>query len=299
MQHISCCGFVAIFLDFKYAPIYALRCVQGKEKFKMKRKTNKKSGIIAAVVGLSAVSLVSVGFASWVMSGGDSAAITDGQISVETVDDKRFLIMKTGDYAPRVDYGTNKHVISNDNNQPVYQQANSICFGIDDSTPISGAWLTAGGTEDEGNAPKYENLSATVIFYVANLTTVENVVTAELTVTGNTDGWDNAVGENYVAEAPTDLVPVIPTTGDNLTYTDPATHLVYRKVTAAIQFGWGSTFTYNNEVVNPYVYFNHQENTYANTTTAKTVLDNLETYLTGVTFSVAITTSVPGANSGN
>lgn len=255
----------------------------------MKRKTNKKSGIIAAVVGLSAVSLVSVGFASWVMSGGDSAAITDGQISVETVDDKRFLIMKTGDYKPRVDYGKN---VKNEN-------ANSICFGIDDSTPITGAWLTAGGTEDEGNAPKYENLSATVIFYVANLTTVENVVTAKLTVTGNTDGWDDAVDNHYVAEAPTDLVPVIPTTGDNLTYTDTNTGLVYKKVTAAVQFAWGSTFTYNNAAVNPYVYFNHQENTYENTTNAKTILDNLETYLTNVTFSVAITTSVPAANSGN
>ena len=98
----------------------------------MKRKTNKKSGIIAAVVGLSAVSLVSVGFASWVMSGGDTQTL-DGQISVETVDDQRFVICRTEGYAPSVNYGNDKHG----------DAATKICFGIDDSTPINGAWLTA------------------------------------------------------------------------------------------------------------------------------------------------------------
>lgn len=254
-----------------------------KEENYMKKQKSKKNGIIAAVITLSSVSLVSVGFASWIMSGGDSTTV-DGQISVETVDDNRFLIAKTGDYAPKIAYGDNlgHDVKGND--------ASKITFGIDDSTPIANAWLTAGGTGE--NAPKYENLKATLSFYVANLKTSQTTVpSAVLSVVDNgTSGWATAAGntKNYVV-APTNLTCSI-----SESETQTIDNLVYRKVTAPIQFGWGSYFG-NENPKNPYTYFNSMTYSVENANTAKTVLHELETYLAGVNFRVTVTTTVPNA----
>ena len=94
----------------------------------MKRRYSKKTGIIAAVVGLSAVSLVSVGFASWVMSGGDEIELA-GTIDVDTVEDNRFYIYDKGNLA--VSYGTPVHGSS---------AGNAIVFGIDDDPAVQNAW---------------------------------------------------------------------------------------------------------------------------------------------------------------
>lgn len=262
----------------------------------MKRKTNKKSGIIAAVVGLSAVSLVSIGFASWVMSGNDNATL-DGTISVETLDDQRFLIYKTDDvndaHRILIDYGTTKKA-----GTPA-QAASSICFGIDDSTPINDAWLTASSTVANN---KYENLTATVSFYVANLQNTEaqeDVPSAVLEVNDHTTdeiyNWALASGntKNYV-KAPSDLSCAI-SASETFNHTDG---LTYRKVTVAVEFEWGSYFTCDHDndqstpevPVNPYVFFNKKPNTTANGNTAHTVLTELEKCLDGVSFTIRLAT---------
>ena len=244
----------------------------------MKRKTNKKSGIIAAVVGLSAVSLVSIGFASWVMSGGDTATV-DGQIQVETVEDNRFIIYKTAD-------NTNAHrVLIDYGNDVKGTAASKISFGIDDTSNITGAWLTASST-----GAKYENLTATVSFYVANLQKTQTTVpSATLAVTSNTANWASAVTKEYVAAAPTTLTCAI---GDD-TFTEAS--LTYRQVTAEIEFAWGEFFTYQDDVVNPYVFYNHKTYDAATSSAAKVVLQEIETLLTGVNFTVTLTTTVPNA----
>ena len=48
-------------------------------------KLKKKSGLMGAVIALSAASLVSVGFASWVISQGDQKQI-DGTVFVEKIE---------------------------------------------------------------------------------------------------------------------------------------------------------------------------------------------------------------------
>ena len=54
-------------------------------------KLKKKSGLMGAVIALSAASLVSVGFASWVISQGDSKT-EQGQILVDTVENNIHLL---------------------------------------------------------------------------------------------------------------------------------------------------------------------------------------------------------------
>ena len=54
-------------------------------------KLKKKSGLMGAVIALSAASLVSVGFASWVISQGDTKDV-EGDIKVDTVSDNSHLI---------------------------------------------------------------------------------------------------------------------------------------------------------------------------------------------------------------
>ena len=53
-------------------------------------KLKKKSGLIGAVIALSCASLVSVGFASWVISQSDTANVS-GTISVDTITDNRYI----------------------------------------------------------------------------------------------------------------------------------------------------------------------------------------------------------------
>ena len=55
-------------------------------------KLRNKSGLIAAVAGLTAVSLFAVGFASWVISGSDEATIENGTITVDQVSDSDLYV---------------------------------------------------------------------------------------------------------------------------------------------------------------------------------------------------------------
>ena len=248
----------------------------------MKRKNSKKSGIIAAVVGLSAVSLVSVGFASWVMSGGDTTTI-EGNIEVESLDDQRFLILKEGQDAPKITYGDeNGHDVKGNT-------ATSIVYGIDDSTPISDAWLTAGGTGD--NAPKYENLKATLTFYVANAPTASNISVTFAPKAGTTaTNWATARDTKHYVVDPTIGTPSI---SDGGTKTIQGINGSCKKVDVDIEFGWGSAFIPENETdpVNPYVYYNGLDYDLTTSGNAKTVLNELDTLLTGMKYVLTITTS--------
>lgn len=233
----------------------------------MKRKTNKKTGIIAAVVGLSAVSLVSVGFASWVMSGGDTGTI-EGTIDVDTVDDQRFLIgEKTLTYgnASGKDKGG--------------ETATKIVYGIDNSVAQTYNWLTASTTSTN----KYENLDAKLTFFVANAPTASNISVTFAPKADKATDWSDAVEDHLVAA---------PTIGE-LNITDGGTKTIQgiegscKKVEVSVHFNWGSAFGGNN----PYVYYNSTAYSVELSNDAKTKLKALETYLTGMSYVLTITTT--------
>ena len=65
-------------------------------------KLKKKSGLISAVIALSCASIVSVGFASWVISQGDEKTV-NGSISVDTVTTQAYSISFTSGVTDRDD----------------------------------------------------------------------------------------------------------------------------------------------------------------------------------------------------
>ena len=79
----------------------------------MKRKT-----LTMVLCLLTCLSLVGVGFASWVISSGDTEKLT-GNIQVDTVTDHRFTF-----------------------GEAALGEEDIIYFGMNDNTEIPGAWLT-------------------------------------------------------------------------------------------------------------------------------------------------------------
>lgn len=254
----------------------------------MKRKTNKKSGIIAAVVGLSAVSLVSVGFASWVISVGDTAEVT-GSIAVDEVSDARFLIEKEAPYAPTVDYGTGNA---------------SIVFGA--PTVSNAGWLTNDSTAKE-------NLTANVVFYVANLTGktigTDYDLNATIVVTGDKlSKFTKAVDDGLVE------LPVITKNDsfevDHTTYHETQineTKYKFTKVTLSLQFKWGIYFGKDaNDATtntNPYDFYNAKDvQGYVSNSSGPTWGDDAKAKLqeifeaNGANFKVTLQTSVHNQN---
>ena len=241
----------------------------------MKKRKNKKNGVIAAVVALSGVSLVSVGFASWIISGGDTANVA-GSIEADTVTDQRFMIQLHDDYSA--------------DGKVAFK--NSIVFGPKvESTTYS--WLKAGGNETT------ENLSATAKFWVANIedgtdqdSTYTNILKkgAENIVKMNALEVDSAHAAAFnkevnskrlLAALPTPVLTVNRATtknnfGDNLTYYE---------VTATVTFGWGAYFNSQN----PYKYFNNQVYSTELGNTANEILKYVYA-VNGATYTTTITT---------
>lgn len=129
----------------------------------MKRKT-----MTLVLCLLAALALVSVGFASWVITFNQGDEIT-GNISVEEVVDKRLVATAS--------FKENK---------------SSFVFGPEkNASSIENAWLTNDNTAEE----KYENLSVTV---VVKVTKGNGIDWANVVVKGTlaaTDGVNSFIGE--------------------------------------------------------------------------------------------------------
>ena len=257
----------------------------------MKRKHNKKTGIIAAVVGLSSVALVSVGFASWIISDGDSTEVT-GNISVDSAEDHRFAIDKSDQKKPAVSYyyvdGTEK-------------TGTSIIYGAPHGTTTNG-WLKNNSADDSK-----ECLNARIVYYVANIDGLtkgtDYILGATVVAVNKKDKFDIAAGHSLV-ELPTITV-------DSFAVENSTSYSIgdtaYTKVTLTLNFKWGSYFQMTHEVnnqqvtenVNPYVWYNTGHNvndiltgttTYGDDALAK--LDEIHDF-NGATFKVTLTTSIP------
>lgn len=248
----------------------------------MKRRNSKKTGVIALIAGLSSVTLVSIGFAAWVISAGDTVELT-GSISVDEVDDSRYLIEKTGTYAPAVSYGSGA----------------SIVYGAP-AVSTSG-WLT-------NNSSAKVNLTATVTFYVANLTDktkgTDYSISGAIVASGaHKDAFDDAVEDNLVE------LPVI-TTNTSFEVDGDTTHrstiggteYLFTKVTLTLDFKWGTYFGKDAQDVttntNPYVFYNAKDiNGYVNGESGATWGDDAKSKLdeihlaNGANFTVTLTTA--------
>ena len=217
-------------------------------------KLKKKSGLISAVIALSCASIVSVGFASWVISQGDTETV-NGTISVDTVTQNNYSIT--------LGSGVSGSALSD-----------TIIFGYQ---PYSGTpnynWLSNDGklqgTGADGSA--LQNLTASFEFTIANITGDKcaagpaaslafsdgsgYVVSAELAATGYTTTLGGK--ENVLAALPT----------PSLSYSSSAS-----KFTCSVTFAWGTGLNGKN----PMEYYKSQEQTDALSQEAYDVLHALE-----------------------
>ena len=216
-------------------------------------KLKKKSGLISAVIALSCASIVSVGFASWVISQGDTKSV-DGTIVADTVDNRVHTLTLTW-----VTDDTGATPLAND---PV------VTFGHPATMNTSGAWLTADGD-------KVENL----VFYlkvectnVTSSTAISSVIATDPTVV--------TTGGNYAGAVADELVGALPQATKSATNFDANGSFVY-----TIEFEWGDAF----DGQNPYDYYNASGKTAASDgADAASKLSSLNTYLTGVAFSLTV-----------
>ena len=226
-------------------------------------KLKKKSGLISAVIALSCASIVSVGFASWVISQGDSKEVT-GNITVDTVSNEAHVIKNaTGGDTLSVNYGDNAKGAA----------ASSICFGWDDAGAVAPIWLT------NTDVNTVENLDAEIVCYVSNLAadqTAKVHVSIELTGTdAQKNAFNSAVTNGYVG-ALTNVASFALASGEEGTYG--------RELTVSLQFAWGSHFSGQN----PYKFYNNGTKTAASDgADAQAALGAIEAF-SGVGFKVTI-----------
>lgn len=214
----------------------------------MKRKT-----MTLVLCLLAALALVSVGFASWVISV-DAKGTKTGNIVVDTVEDKRVEI-QVSLTAPDFIFGG-----------PTSEQM----------TGISNPWLT-------NNNEKTEVLKVT-----ANVKVLKKGTTTPVDLTSNQVQFevvDNATS-GYAAATGTKKYIVAPSVAAELTKGENA-----GEYTVTIEFKWGTAFevTPGSGGVNPYIYYNKLEATDENAQKAVDTLTELNTLLTGVTYKLTIT----------
>lgn len=230
-------------------------------------KLKKKSGLMGAVIALSCASLVSVGFASWVISQGDQKTV-DGTVFVDSVQNDTHTI--------------SEQAIAN----------NKLSFAAPE-TATSG-WLTAQGTYDA------EQLSVVVTFKVSNIPASYTGATVTLAAQGNTSGYNSAVDGGFIVE-PANMTVTANAVADSFVAASPAkvdasnNPLGTQSYTATLTYSWGSKFG----GVNPYTYYNDGKTAAGHPETgadaeltwaaiAERDLGLLNTHLTGVTYLVTI-----------
>ena len=169
-------------------------------------KLRNKSGLLAAIAGLAAVSMFSVGFAAWVLSATDSEE-TQGNITVESINASAVY------YINDVDVEGSFH------------------FGVPSATQISGyqnlvenRWLTFDQNSEE------ESLTVTVKVEVTNIDD-SNLNHIDISIAST--AYDAAATAGYVKPL---SQAVITETYDS----------VDEVVVYTITLGWGELFNYKN-----------------------------------------------------
>jgi len=267
-------------------------------------KLKKKSGLIGLISVLAGVSVVSVGFAAWVVSAGDTQTL-DGEIHVETMADERHTISDLSASLAHVKYGAPTAAAS---------------------TTVTGQVLSYRDVA----ATEVENLDIEFSFKVRNLSTAKFTISLEAktgTGTGSVyykeganpefkdeaaDGYTKLTGyaaalqRGYVGELPA-YDSLHPENKTNITVATGATADGYTTINVTLNFKWGSKFkgsylsdTHNEgEIVNPFTFYNKNgsdnlsysvEQKNAAAADAVATLGNLKSYLTAVGYTMTIVT---------
>ena len=223
-------------------------------------KLKKKSGLIGAIVALSCASLISVGFASWVITQ-DASEEVKGNIYVDTVQNNAHVMTVSPTSGAQINF-----------TRP------------ESPTATTYSWLS----ETTSN---YEQLSASFTVTVTNVadaatgkahlsaSLVSGKISGDVFTQDETgQGYLGAVAANYVIALP------VPTVADG-----SVTSNVYT-TTVSFTLGWGTYFGSQN----PYYFYNaHQANeekssglTYA--ADADAALTALNTFLDGVSYKLTL-----------
>lgn len=252
-------------------------------------KLKKKSGLMGAVIALSAASLISVGFASWVISQGDEVTI-NGTIAVDNVVQNNYSFSDWGSTGAL----SGKTFTLN--------ATERIVYGYDDfdtSVGTNYAWLSNSTTlKDTGDSSK-ENLDASFTFKIkANDEYVgtENAEAASSLLLD--DGYGYSVSISAISPSKAWDVTAGKTYGNLLgALEQPKLQYAGGTFTCTIEFSWGDYFTVgegaNAKIVNPMTYFNSKNPAEVDgiEEEAFNVLNAIDTYLTGMTYSLTLSIS--------
>lgn len=237
---------------------------------------------------LSVLTLVGVGFAAWVISNPSVSADQNGTITAETVSDKSYTL------------------------EAVIAEGDKIVFGAPAKMEANNAWLTADAETQT------EDLSATLTLTLKYKDW--NYVPTNFSVTmkskkgeANDTVFGNLVSKNYITNpkisypsGSTDTINDVEMNGATSTVTIPKTafpgyddkDITNEKdvtLVITITFGWGTYFTVDGSVVNPYTFYNKKTYDKAIGTEANTVLTAISG-LKDVSYTVTISgiTNVSG-----
>lgn len=230
-------------------------------------KLKKKSGLISAVIALSCASLVSVGFASWVIAQGDTETVS-GTIYVDDVSNEAHEI-------------TASWVASDSLSAGALGPNPVVSYGPTDNS--STGWLK----NDDGTV---ENLTFYLKINVTNISTDADFSSKVSLAMSADTGYTTAATANLVGSLPALGATAGNGVGTIVKGTGAASGTSWEAV-YTISFKWGSVFGYQN----PEAFYNaHAASdeistgvTYAEH--AQTNLDALHTHLNGVAFTLTIT----------
>ena len=217
----------------------------------------KRKSLTMILCLLTCLSLVGVGFASWVISSGDTEVAT-GNITVDAVSDQRFYFGNT-------------------------ETLKSIHFGMANVEEISNAWLTNQSATKENLSATFEIVlnskaeldGATEAYWKSVVEVTANFALAEVGETTNSKNSQTAVDAyNDAKKAKAIIVPNADLTVKFLADKSTTTYATYQVV---VEFAWGEAFDtertnyrtsenfeitddYNpKDNLNPYVFYNSKD----------------------------------------
>lgn len=240
---------------------------------------------------LSVLTLVGVGFAAWIISNPSVSADQNGTITAETVSDKSYTL------------------------DAVIAAGDKIVFGAPTTMNADKPWLTAGaGTQTEDLSA---TLKLTLKYKDWNYVPVNFSVTMKSKKGGENDTvFGDLVSKNYITNpkisypsGSTDTITNdVEMNGATSTVTIPKTAFPgyddkgitkEKDVTLVITitFGWGTYFTVDGSVVNPYTFYNGKDYGKEIGSEANTVLTAISN-LSNVSYTVTIsgTTNTPNVS---
>lgn len=238
-------------------------------------KLKKKSGLIGAIVALSCASMISVGFASWVISQGDST-VADGTILVDNVENRI-------------------HTIDDANsgwltalNGSIDNTKNKIVYGASDAALASTGWL-----KNDGQLGGSDTASSAMVLTVWYKLKVNNVSDTDkysdiIDSVTFADSGDYSSASAYVGALPTPVPYINGSEANANTLVGEDGIIVFE-----IEFHWNATYD-----PDPYVYWTGdlvgEGKTYATEEARRQAaydwFDGLEDALAGITYSLSIAT---------